>query len=98
MRPGRHDAPSHPAPRYVSVFVWPNAIAQYTLGHERHRASVRDRLRRHPGLSVCGTSYDGVSFNHAVKSGRLVALQLAEQLWSKPSQVVIEPAGAMAGA
>lgn len=85
-------------PRHVSVFAWPGAIAQYTVGHAQRRASVRDRLRRHPGLAVCGTSYDGVSFNHAVKSGRLVALQLAEQLWSTPSQVVTKPAGAMAGA
>ena len=85
-------------PRHVSVFAWPGAIAQYTVGHAQRCASVRARLGRHPGLSVCGTSYDGVSFNHAMKSGRLLALQLAEHLWSKPSRVVTEPAGAMAEA
>ena len=45
-----------------------------------------DRLRLHPGLAVCGTSYDGVSFNHAVKSGRLMARQLAQQLWGDERQ------------
>lgn len=85
-------------PRHVSVFTWPGAIAQYTVGHEQRRASVCDRLRRHPGLAVCGTSYDGVSFNHAVKSGRLLAFQLAERLWTTSSVAPAEPAGAVAGA
>jgi hypothetical protein len=34
----------------------------------------------HSGLHVCGTSYDGVSFNHAVKSGRALARTLAAEL------------------
>lgn len=85
-------------PRHLSVFTWPGAITQYTVGHTGRCASVRERLRRHPGLSICGTSYDGVSFNHAVKSGRLAARQLAEQVWGKRSQVATEAAGAMAGA
>ncbi|HQZ39367.1 MAG TPA: protoporphyrinogen oxidase [Vicinamibacterales bacterium] len=68
-------------PRHVSVFTWPGAIAQYTVGHFQRRADVMDRLGRHPGLWMCGTSYDGVSFNHAVKSGRLTAHRLADRLW-----------------
>ncbi|MGE3889555.1 MAG: protoporphyrinogen oxidase [Vicinamibacterales bacterium] len=73
-------------PRHVSVFTWPGAIAQYTVGHQERRASIMDRLRLHPGLAVCGTSYDGVSFNHAVKSGRLMARQLAQRLWGDERQ------------
>jgi oxygen-dependent protoporphyrinogen oxidase len=63
------------------VFTWPGAIAQYTVGHRERRARIHDRLSRHPGLSVCGTSYDGVSFNDAIKSGRLLARALADRLW-----------------
>ena len=33
------------------------------------------------GLWLCGTSYDGVSFNDAIKSGRLTAQRVAEQAW-----------------
>ncbi|MCC7032420.1 MAG: protoporphyrinogen oxidase [Acidobacteria bacterium] len=73
-------------PRHVSVFTWPAAIAQYTIGHQERRAAITDRLRLHPGLAVCGTSYDGVSFNHAVKSGRLMARQLAQRLWGDEHQ------------
>ncbi len=74
------------APRHVSVFTWPGAIAQYMVGHQERRASVMDRLRLHPGLALCGTSYDGVSFNHAVKSGRVMARQLGERLWGDECQ------------
>ena len=68
-------------PRHVSAFRWPQAIAQYTVGHDERRAALRERLHAHPGLAVCGTSYDGVSFNHAVKSARVTALDLADALW-----------------
>jgi oxygen-dependent protoporphyrinogen oxidase len=68
-------------PRHTSVFVWPKAIAQYTVGHIQRRDAIRARLERHPRLTVCGTSYDGVSFNHAVKSGRAAAQALAARLW-----------------
>jgi protoporphyrinogen/coproporphyrinogen III oxidase len=68
-------------PRHASVFAWPKAIAQYTVGHLQRRDDIRARLGRYPGLTVCGTSYDGVSFNHAVKSGRAAAQALATRLW-----------------
>ncbi len=32
------------APRHVSVFRWPEAIAQYTVGHEARRAALRQRV------------------------------------------------------
>jgi oxygen-dependent protoporphyrinogen oxidase len=67
-------------PAYVSVHRWPQAIAQYTVGHGARTAELRRRLAMHSGLHVCGTSYDGVSFNHAVKSGRALARTLAAEL------------------
>ena len=70
-------------PRHVSVFRWPRAIAQYTVGHDERRATIRHQVQRHPGLHVCGTSYDGVSFNHAVRSGRIMAHELAEMAWDR---------------
>jgi oxygen-dependent protoporphyrinogen oxidase len=68
-------------PVHVSVHRWPEAIAQYTVGHEARMERLRRRVGVHTGLHVCGTSYDGVSFNHAVKSGRTMARTLAEGLW-----------------
>ena len=74
-------------PLHVSTYRWPGAIAQYTVGHEARRNAIRARLSMFPGLSVCGTSYDGVSFNHAVRSGRLLAADLAERLWDERMEI-----------
>lgn len=71
------------APSRAWTFAWPSAIAQYTVGHLERRAAIADLVAAHPGLAVCGTSYDGVSFNHAVKSGRELATSLAGRLWSR---------------
>jgi oxygen-dependent protoporphyrinogen oxidase len=71
-------------PKHTSVFAWPEAIAQYTLGHLGRREAMRARVEQHAGLTLCGTSYDGVSFNHAVKSGREAARALAARLWKAP--------------
>jgi protoporphyrinogen oxidase len=65
----------------MSVFQWPEAIAQYQVGHDRRLATIRTQLGAMPGLHVCGTSYDGVSFNHAIKSGRTTARAIAASLW-----------------
>ena len=85
-------------PRHTSVFGWPKAIAQYTIGHNQRRDDIRARLERHPRLSVCGTSYDGVSFNHAVKSGRATARALAGRLWDSADRQATQDSGYSAGA
>jgi oxygen-dependent protoporphyrinogen oxidase len=60
---------------------WPAAIAQYTVGHDRRIGAVRRLAAAHRGLHVCGTAFDGVSFNDAIaagrNTGRAVALELA---------------------
>jgi len=86
-------------PRHVSVVAWPRAIAQYTLGHTVRQHEMRTVLDRHPGLHISGTAFDGVSFNHAVKSGRLTARRLADTLWDGPPTVpAFVPAEAMVDA
>lgn len=74
------------APTHSWAFAWPDALAQYTLGHLARRTAIGQRVGAHQGLTVCGTSYDGVSFNHAVKSGRLMARELGDQLWRSPAR------------
>lgn len=61
------------AARRAWVFRWPGAIAQYTRGHLERVARVRAAAAGHPGLELCGTSFDGISFNAAVASGADVA-------------------------
>ena len=59
------------------TFHWPDAIAQYTVGHADRLAAIRSGVAAHPGLDVCGTSYDGVSFNQAIASGARLGRSLA---------------------
>jgi oxygen-dependent protoporphyrinogen oxidase len=69
------------APAHVAIHVWPQALAQYTLGHRDRRDRVLTLAARHAGLWLCGTSYDGVSFNDAIKSGRLTAGRVSARAW-----------------
>lgn len=62
------------------VFRWPNAIAQYTVGHAERVCAIRERLANHPGLDLCGTACDGVSFNHAIAAARHTARSVATRL------------------
>jgi oxygen-dependent protoporphyrinogen oxidase len=82
----------------VSVVAWPRAIAQYTLGHGVRQRALRAALGRYPGLHISGTSFDGVSFNHAVKHARLTARRLAETLWSPSATPAFESSEAMVDA
>jgi oxygen-dependent protoporphyrinogen oxidase len=57
-------------PVHAWTFSWPEAIPQYVPGHREGVAAARLSATRHPGLVLCGTSYDGISLETAVESGR----------------------------
>jgi oxygen-dependent protoporphyrinogen oxidase len=75
------------APLHRWAFRWPDAIAQYNIGHAERIAAIRARAARHPGLTFCGTSYDGASFNNAVATGRRTARQLVASFGTNPANV-----------
>src|SRR5262249_2238340 len=60
------------------MWRWPNAITQYTRGHRERVAGGRALLPRHPGLELCGTSYDGISFTAAIISAERAAARLLD--------------------
>lgn len=62
------------------VWRWPSAIAQYNIGHEVRVSTIRRLVDRHRGLHLCGTAYDGVSFNDAIASARRTAVSIVEEL------------------
>jgi len=66
------------------VWRWPRAITQYTPGHLERVARVRARLAQHPGLELCGTSYDGISFTAAMVSAERAAARLLELPVAEP--------------
>jgi oxygen-dependent protoporphyrinogen oxidase len=81
-------------PRLTRTFRWPGAIAQYTVGHLERRAHTMTQAAKYPGLWLCGTSYDGVSFNHAVRSARLTARAVADAVWLGAPADTLDEVGA----
>ncbi|MBI1796214.1 MAG: protoporphyrinogen oxidase [Candidatus Eisenbacteria bacterium] len=66
----------HSAPARVWAWRRPAAIAQYTFGHIERVARARALAARYPGLELCGTSYDGVSFGAGVASAEAIAARV----------------------
>lgn len=77
------------SPERSWVFRWPEAIAQYTVGHDARIATIRRLVGAHPGMHVCGTSYDGVAFNQAIASGRATARTVASAVASIPASALL---------
>jgi oxygen-dependent protoporphyrinogen oxidase len=74
------------APAMQQVSAWPQAIAQYTIGHLERRAAIDNAVAALPGLSLCGSSYDGVSFGEAIASGVQCSVRLQADLTRGPAQ------------
>lgn len=69
-------------PSHSWVRRWPHAIAQYDFGHASRLRAAREQAARHPGLELCGTSYDGISFGTAIASGAMAARRTLAALGS----------------
>lgn len=67
-------------PARTWCFRWPQAIAQYTIGHSDRMEAIRNRVSRYDTFEFCGTSFDGISFNQAVAAGMKLGRTLASTL------------------
>jgi len=65
-------------PAYVRHSVWPKAIPQYNLGHERFLEPLARCEQAHPGLFIGGSVRDGISVPDCVKSGAGLAQKVAD--------------------
>jgi oxygen-dependent protoporphyrinogen oxidase len=68
------------APCYSRVIRWPRAIPQYTLGHHKRLARIRNLLSQWPGLHLTGNAYEGVSLNDCVERSNQLATYLTQRL------------------
>ncbi|HTM57834.1 MAG TPA: protoporphyrinogen oxidase [Candidatus Udaeobacter sp.] len=66
------------APEHFWVSRSPDAIAQYVPGHLARIERIRAAEARHPGLVLCGTSYEGLSVGAAIASGAKAAAAVNE--------------------
>ena len=57
----------HGNPTYQKVFVWNNAIPQYTLGHRERLERIKAVLKETGGIYLAGNAYSGVGINDVIK-------------------------------
>ena len=70
-------------PKPVSLFRHRHAIPQYNIGHEHWVASVKEELKRTPGLFIASNYLDGVSVPACIEQGDRTAHTIAEYLGRK---------------
>jgi oxygen-dependent protoporphyrinogen oxidase len=63
----------HCEPVAWRVHRWPQAMAQYGVGHLRRQKAIDERLRLHPGLWLTGNAYAGIGIPDCVHRSSLVA-------------------------
>lgn len=57
-------------PQFSRVFQWPQAMAQYQVGHLLRVASLDMNMQRFPGLHLAGNAYHGIGIPDCVRVGR----------------------------
>ena len=67
-------------PQPVALFRQPQAIPQYTIGHERWVRAVKDELDRMPGLFLTANYVEGVSVPACIEQGGRTAQAVADYL------------------
>ena len=68
------------APQRHWVFRYPQAIAEYEVGHLARLAGLERVLARTPGLFLAGSSYHGIAVNACLKTAEPVAARVRAHL------------------
>jgi oxygen-dependent protoporphyrinogen oxidase len=64
-----------PEPDHTWIVRWPEAIAQYTIGH-RDRVGAAEEAARGRRIHLTGSAYRGVSVNDCIRNARELAKRL----------------------
>ena len=63
-----------------SVARWPNAMAQYTVGHQQRVERTQAIVETIPGLHLAGNAYRGIGIPDCVKMGKDAADRIREEV------------------
>ena len=66
----------HAVPVFHSIARWPNAMAQYTVGHEQRLMQIESLVKEIPGLHLAGNGYRGIGLPDCIKAGREAATRI----------------------
>jgi oxygen-dependent protoporphyrinogen oxidase len=64
------------APLMTMISRWPQAMAQYTVGHAARVKEIKTRVAAVPCLSLAGNAYDGIGLSDCVRTGRQAAADI----------------------
>ncbi len=63
-------------PAFHNVSRWPNAMAQYTVGHEQRVQRIESIVKSIPGFHLVGNAYYGIGIPDCIKMGKEAAARL----------------------
>ncbi len=55
------------------VHRWPQAMAQYEVGHQSRQEAIEERLKQLPGLWLTGNAYNGIGIPDCIRRSQIVA-------------------------
>jgi protoporphyrinogen/coproporphyrinogen III oxidase len=64
------------APVFHSIARWPNAMAQYTVGHSERLKQIESMVKEIPGLHLAGNGYRGIGLPDCIKAGKEAATRI----------------------
>jgi oxygen-dependent protoporphyrinogen oxidase len=72
-------------PRFVRIYRWRGAMAQYTPGHLARVARVEKAVRKIPGLAIGGNAFHGIGVPDCIRMGKEAAEKVG--LFFFPSEI-----------
>jgi protoporphyrinogen/coproporphyrinogen III oxidase len=63
-------------PVFQSIARWPNAMAQYTVGHSQRLEQIESIVKDIPGLHLAGNGYRGIGLPDCIKAGKEAATRI----------------------
>lgn len=60
-------------PAFVRLHRWPDAMAQYVVGHEERLRAIDAELEKLPGVYLAGNAYSGIGISDCIRTGRAAA-------------------------
>jgi oxygen-dependent protoporphyrinogen oxidase len=67
-------------PDFVKRFLWPRAMAQYTVGYKNRIDRIRQLVSSAAGLALAGNAYSGIGVPDCIRSGSEAAAKVLADL------------------
>ncbi len=65
-------------PRFVRIYRWRGAMAQYTPGHLARVARIEQNVKSIPGLAIAGNAFHGIGVPDCIRTGQEAAAAMAK--------------------